>query len=33
MAASTVAFILSVVIFFLAQRYLIQGVVITGLKG
>lgn len=33
MAASTVALIPPIVIFFLAQRYLIQGIVITGLKG
>jgi multiple sugar transport system permease protein len=33
MAASTIALIPPTVIFFLAQKYFIQGVVITGLKG
>jgi ABC-type glycerol-3-phosphate transport system permease component len=33
MAASTMALIPPLVIFFIAQRYFIQGIVITGLKG
>jgi multiple sugar transport system permease protein len=33
MAASTVVVVPTLVLFFLAQRYFIQGVVLTGLKG
>jgi multiple sugar transport system permease protein len=33
MAASTVVLIPVLIIFFLAQRYFVQGVVMTGLKG
>jgi multiple sugar transport system permease protein len=33
MAASTIMIVPIIVIFFLAQRYFIQGIVTTGLKG
>ena len=33
MAASTVMIVPIIVLFFLAQRYFVQGIVLTGIKG